>query len=39
MGVAAYTFDKNVVEKAYAGWAPIYDFVFGAIFATAAQRR
>jgi len=32
-GVEAYTFDKDVVEKAYAGWAPIYDVVFGAIFA------
>jgi phosphatidylethanolamine/phosphatidyl-N-methylethanolamine N-methyltransferase len=30
--VEAYTFDKGVVEKAYAGWAPIYDVVFGAIF-------
>src|ERR1700747_3101537 len=29
----AYTFDKDVVEKAYAGWAPIYDVVFGAVFA------
>jgi phosphatidylethanolamine/phosphatidyl-N-methylethanolamine N-methyltransferase len=32
-GVERYTFDKDVVEKAYAGWAPIYDVVFGAIFA------
>ena len=32
-GVESYTFDKDVVEKAYAGWAPIYDVVFGAIFA------
>ncbi len=32
-GVEAYTFDKDVVEKAYAGWAPIYDVVFGPIFA------
>jgi phosphatidylethanolamine/phosphatidyl-N-methylethanolamine N-methyltransferase len=32
-GVEAYTFDKDVVEKAYAGWAPIYDVVFGAVFA------
>jgi phosphatidylethanolamine/phosphatidyl-N-methylethanolamine N-methyltransferase len=32
-GVEAYTFDKDVVEKAYAGWAPIYDMVFGAVFA------
>ena len=32
-GVENYTFDKDVVEKAYAGWAPIYDVVFGAIFA------
>jgi len=31
--VEAYTFDKGVVEKAYAGWAPIYDVVFGAVFA------
>jgi phosphatidylethanolamine/phosphatidyl-N-methylethanolamine N-methyltransferase len=29
----AYTFDRDVVEKAYAGWAPIYDVVFGAVFA------
>jgi phosphatidylethanolamine/phosphatidyl-N-methylethanolamine N-methyltransferase len=27
------TFDKEVVEKAYAGWAPIYDVVFGAVCA------
>src|SRR5258707_160529 len=33
IGVEAYTFDKDVVEKAYAGWAPIYDVVFGAVFA------
>ena len=32
-GIEAYTFDKDVVEKAYAGWAPIYDVVFGAVFA------
>src|SRR5579871_2403782 len=32
-GVETYTFDRNVVEKAYAGWAPIYDVVFGAVFA------
>jgi phosphatidylethanolamine/phosphatidyl-N-methylethanolamine N-methyltransferase len=32
-GVEAYTFDRDVVEKAYAGWAPIYDVVFGAVFA------
>jgi phosphatidylethanolamine/phosphatidyl-N-methylethanolamine N-methyltransferase len=31
--VETYTFDRNVVEKAYAGWAPIYDVVFGAVFA------
>ena len=24
--------DKNTVEKAYARWAPVYDFVFGAVF-------
>jgi phosphatidylethanolamine/phosphatidyl-N-methylethanolamine N-methyltransferase len=30
---AEYTFDRNVVEKAYAGWAPYYDIVFGAVFA------
>jgi phosphatidylethanolamine/phosphatidyl-N-methylethanolamine N-methyltransferase len=29
----AYTFDRNVVERAYAGWAPVYDMVFGAVFA------
>jgi phosphatidylethanolamine/phosphatidyl-N-methylethanolamine N-methyltransferase len=37
----AYRFDKGVVEKAYAGWAPFYDVVFGAVFAagrTAAVR-
>lgn len=28
-------FDKSSVEKAYARWAPIYDFVFGAVFARA----
>jgi phosphatidylethanolamine/phosphatidyl-N-methylethanolamine N-methyltransferase len=33
IGVDAYTFDRNVVEKAYAGWAPFYDTVFGAVFA------
>jgi phosphatidylethanolamine/phosphatidyl-N-methylethanolamine N-methyltransferase len=41
IGVEAYAFDKDVVEKAYAGWAPIYDWVFGAVFApgrTAAVR-
>jgi phosphatidylethanolamine/phosphatidyl-N-methylethanolamine N-methyltransferase len=27
----AYGFDKTVVEKAYAGWAPFYDIVFGAV--------
>jgi phosphatidylethanolamine/phosphatidyl-N-methylethanolamine N-methyltransferase len=32
-GHEAYTFDRNVVEKAYAGWAPVYDMVFGAVFA------
>lgn len=26
-------FDKSLVEKAYAGWAPIYDVVFGAVCA------
>jgi phosphatidylethanolamine/phosphatidyl-N-methylethanolamine N-methyltransferase len=31
-GVEAYRFDRDVVEKAYAGWAPIYDVVFGAVF-------
>src|SRR5438445_2252107 len=24
--------DINTVAKAYAGWAPVYDFVFGAVF-------
>ena len=24
--------DKDSVAKAYARWAPIYDFVFGAVF-------
>jgi phosphatidylethanolamine/phosphatidyl-N-methylethanolamine N-methyltransferase len=32
-GNEAYTFDRSVVEKAYAGWAPVYDMVFGAVFA------
>jgi phosphatidylethanolamine/phosphatidyl-N-methylethanolamine N-methyltransferase len=32
-GLEAYTFDRDVVEKAYAGWAPFYDVVFGAVFA------
>ena len=26
--------DKHGVERAYARWAPIYDFVFGKVFAT-----
>ena len=37
----AYRFDKGVVEKAYAGWAPFYDVVFGAVLSpgrTAAVR-
>jgi phosphatidylethanolamine/phosphatidyl-N-methylethanolamine N-methyltransferase len=25
-------FDKDTISKAYARWAPIYDFVFGAVF-------
>ena len=25
--------DKHGVERAYARWAPIYDFVFGKVFA------
>jgi len=33
IGAESYTFDRDVVEKAYAGWAPIYDVVFGAVFA------
>ena len=24
--------DKDAIAKAYARWAPIYDFVFGAVF-------
>ncbi len=27
-----HAFDKSDVEKAYAGWAPFYDMVFGAVF-------
>jgi phosphatidylethanolamine/phosphatidyl-N-methylethanolamine N-methyltransferase len=27
------SFDRGMVERAYAGWAPIYDVVFGAVFA------
>jgi phosphatidylethanolamine/phosphatidyl-N-methylethanolamine N-methyltransferase len=30
-GSQAYKFDKGLVEKAYAGWAPFYDIIFGAI--------
>src|SRR5580692_8446783 len=32
-GPQSFTFDKDHVEKTYAGWAPIYDVVFGAVFA------
>jgi len=28
-------FNNNTIEKAYARWAPIYDFVFGALFERA----
>src|ERR1700722_20641866 len=35
--VEAYSFDKNDVEKSYAGWAPIYDVVFGAVFAAGRE--
>ena len=27
--------DKQTVAKAYAGWAPVYDLVFGPVFTTA----
>lgn len=27
--------DSNTVRRAYAGWAPVYDLVFGAVFASA----
>jgi phosphatidylethanolamine/phosphatidyl-N-methylethanolamine N-methyltransferase len=30
-------FDQATVKKAYARWAPIYDFVFGALFARGRQ--
>lgn len=30
-GAETSNFDKRVVEKAYAGWAPFYDVVFGAV--------
>jgi phosphatidylethanolamine/phosphatidyl-N-methylethanolamine N-methyltransferase len=30
-------FDKNAVEKAYAGWAPFYDVVFGAVCAAGRE--
>jgi phosphatidylethanolamine/phosphatidyl-N-methylethanolamine N-methyltransferase len=36
-GVDAYSFDRNDVEKAYAGWAPIYDVVFGAVFSAGRE--
>jgi phosphatidylethanolamine/phosphatidyl-N-methylethanolamine N-methyltransferase len=32
-GPQSFTYDKDHVEKTYAGWAPIYDVVFGAVFA------
>ena len=28
----AVEIDINTVAKAYARWAPVYDFVFGAVF-------
>jgi phosphatidylethanolamine/phosphatidyl-N-methylethanolamine N-methyltransferase len=31
-GAMAAELDKDAVAKAYAGWAPIYDLVFGAVF-------
>src|ERR1700734_685168 len=31
------TFDQITVKKAYARWAPVYDFVFGALFARGRQ--
>jgi phosphatidylethanolamine/phosphatidyl-N-methylethanolamine N-methyltransferase len=31
----AYAFDRRMVEIAYAGWAPVYDLIFGAVFAEA----
>jgi phosphatidylethanolamine/phosphatidyl-N-methylethanolamine N-methyltransferase len=31
VGSEVYTFDRGLVEKAYAGWAPFYDVVFGAV--------
>ena len=31
----ATEFNNGTIEKAYARWAPIYDFVFGALFARA----
>jgi phosphatidylethanolamine/phosphatidyl-N-methylethanolamine N-methyltransferase len=37
LGAQAYTFDKGVVEKAYAGWAPYYDVVFGAVCAAGRE--
>jgi phosphatidylethanolamine/phosphatidyl-N-methylethanolamine N-methyltransferase len=33
VGSEVYTFDRGLVEKAYAGWAPFYDVVFGAVMA------
>jgi phosphatidylethanolamine/phosphatidyl-N-methylethanolamine N-methyltransferase len=44
-GALATDFDRNVTERAYARWAPVYDLVFGTVFergrheaATAAKR-
>jgi len=31
VGAEAYRFDRDLVEKAYAGWAPVYDVVFGPV--------
>jgi hypothetical protein len=31
-GAMAGEIDINTVAKAYARWAPVYDFVFGAVF-------
>jgi phosphatidylethanolamine/phosphatidyl-N-methylethanolamine N-methyltransferase len=32
---STYVFDRRIVETAYAAWAPVYDLVFGAVFAEA----
>jgi phosphatidylethanolamine/phosphatidyl-N-methylethanolamine N-methyltransferase len=37
-GVAVGDLDAQTVRRAYAGWAPVYDLVFGAVFASARRK-